>query len=243
MRYNGDAARRARSCSTTSPAPSSRRPSTSTSARRRSRPWAAIRTKSSPCWSGPSTPTPTTPAPCSAWPCENDRHGNDDYARAALRAGRQAVSRRTSARCSTSACCTRTCEHFERAKQCYQRILDVVSRRTSGPGCTSRTPTPRATCTTTRKPAAARIGSAQMLSVPVTDFELSVRSRNCLQKMGIRTLGDLTADDRAGAAGQQELRRDVARRNPRDAVVEGPGARPVRLDQVRRTSRRSSPTS
>jgi DNA-directed RNA polymerase subunit alpha len=33
---------------------------------------------------------------------------------------------------------------------------------------------------------------AQVLSVPVTDFELSVRSRNCLQKMGIRTLGDLT---------------------------------------------------
>jgi len=32
----------------------------------------------------------------------------------------------------------------------------------------------------------------QLLGVPVTDFELSVRSRNCLQKMGIRTLGDLT---------------------------------------------------
>jgi DNA-directed RNA polymerase subunit alpha len=33
---------------------------------------------------------------------------------------------------------------------------------------------------------------AQVLSIPVTDFELSVRSRNCLQKMGILTLGDLT---------------------------------------------------
>ena len=33
---------------------------------------------------------------------------------------------------------------------------------------------------------------AQILNIPVTDFELSVRSRNCLQKMGIRTLGDLT---------------------------------------------------
>lgn len=32
---------------------------------------------------------------------------------------------------------------------------------------------------------------AQVLNIPVTDFELSVRSRNCLQKMGIRTLGDL----------------------------------------------------
>jgi DNA-directed RNA polymerase subunit alpha len=33
---------------------------------------------------------------------------------------------------------------------------------------------------------------SQVLGIPVTDFELSVRSRNCLQKMGIATLGDLT---------------------------------------------------
>lgn len=32
----------------------------------------------------------------------------------------------------------------------------------------------------------------QILDIPVTDFELSVRSRNCLRKMNIRTLGDLT---------------------------------------------------
>jgi len=30
-----------------------------------------------------------------------------------------------------------------------------------------------------------------VMEVPVTDFELSVRSRNCLKKMNIRTLGDL----------------------------------------------------
>ena|SRR5688572_1857832 len=29
------------------------------------------------------------------------------------------------------------------------------------------------------------------LEIPITDFELSVRSRNCLKKMNIRTLGDL----------------------------------------------------
>lgn len=33
---------------------------------------------------------------------------------------------------------------------------------------------------------------AQLLSRPVTDFELSVRSRNCLASMDIHTLGDLT---------------------------------------------------
>jgi DNA-directed RNA polymerase subunit alpha len=33
---------------------------------------------------------------------------------------------------------------------------------------------------------------SQVLEIPVTDFELSVRSRNCLKKINIRTLGDLT---------------------------------------------------
>lgn len=32
----------------------------------------------------------------------------------------------------------------------------------------------------------------QVMEVPVTDFELSVRSRNCLKKLNIKTLGDLT---------------------------------------------------
>ena len=30
------------------------------------------------------------------------------------------------------------------------------------------------------------------MEIPITDFELSVRSRNCLKRMNIRTLGDLT---------------------------------------------------
>src|SRR5206468_1105973 len=33
---------------------------------------------------------------------------------------------------------------------------------------------------------------SQVLEIPVTDFELSVRSRNCLKKINVRTLGDLT---------------------------------------------------
>lgn len=32
----------------------------------------------------------------------------------------------------------------------------------------------------------------EVLKIPVSDFELSVRSRNCLERMGITTLGDLT---------------------------------------------------
>jgi DNA-directed RNA polymerase subunit alpha len=33
---------------------------------------------------------------------------------------------------------------------------------------------------------------SQVLDIPVTDFELSVRARNCLKKMNIKSLGDLT---------------------------------------------------
>src|SRR5260370_24471399 len=40
--------------------------------------------------------------------------------------------------------------------------------------------------------AMAERGHSLVLEIPVTDFELSVRSRNCLKKMNIRTLGDLT---------------------------------------------------
>jgi DNA-directed RNA polymerase subunit alpha len=36
-----------------------------------------------------------------------------------------------------------------------------------------------------------------ILDTPVTDFELSVRARNCLKKMDIRTLGDLVATTEA----------------------------------------------
>src|SRR5687768_18183028 len=38
-----------------------------------------------------------------------------------------------------------------------------------------------------------RIGGKRnaVLDIPITDFELSVRSRNCLKKMNIRSLGDL----------------------------------------------------
>jgi DNA-directed RNA polymerase subunit alpha len=80
---------------------------------------------------------------------------------------------------------------FSRAQACYRRVLEVFPDH------------PRARLFL--KDAAAG-GSmlydedaqkrnerlSQMLNIPVTDFELSVRSRNCLQKMGLRTLGDLT---------------------------------------------------
>jgi len=81
-------------------------------------------------------------------------------------------------------------QQYDRAQQCYQRILDqypshlrarlfLKDAQASGDMYYDED--------AQRK----RDRASQVLSVPVSDFELSVRSRNCLQKMGINTLGDL----------------------------------------------------
>jgi len=121
---------------------------------------------------------------------ENDRHGNDEYARQLYeRAASQFPSHVGTL--LNLGLLYEDLEHFERAKQCYQRILDAYPAH------------PRARLFFKDADASrdqyfdeeARRRQdrlAQILSVPVTDFELSVRSRNCLQKMGVMTLGDLT---------------------------------------------------
>lgn len=80
---------------------------------------------------------------------------------------------------------------FGRAQACYKRVLDTFPDH------------PRAKLFAKDAAAGGNLlydedaqkrneRLSQLLNIPVTDFELSVRSRNCLQKMGIRTLGDLT---------------------------------------------------
>jgi len=79
---------------------------------------------------------------------------------------------------------------FERAAQCYQRVLDVYpdhQRALLFLKDTEASSDQFYDEDAQKK----RDRMSQVLSIPVTDFELSVRSRNCLQKMGIMTLGDL----------------------------------------------------
>jgi DNA-directed RNA polymerase subunit alpha len=82
-------------------------------------------------------------------------------------------------------------QQFDRAQICYQRVLDSFPDH------------PRARLYSRDASASGNIlydeeaqrrqdRLAAVLNIPVTDFELSVRSRNCLQKMGVRTLGDLS---------------------------------------------------
>ena len=61
----------------------------------------------------------------------------------------------------------------------------------------------------------------QLLQIPITDFELSVRSRNCLAKMNIHTLGDLIQKTEAellsyknfGETSLAEIKRILAQKN------------------------------
>jgi DNA-directed RNA polymerase subunit alpha len=120
---------------------------------------------------------------------ENDRRGNDD---AAMELYKRAVDRLPAHIGSliNLGLLHEDREQYEKAAQCYQRVLDVYPDH------------PRAALFFRDTEASheqffdedaakKRDRMGQVLGIPVTDFELSVRSRNCLQKMGIMTLGDL----------------------------------------------------
>jgi DNA-directed RNA polymerase subunit alpha len=120
---------------------------------------------------------------------ENDRRGNDDEA---LKLYERSASRFPShiGALLNLGVLYEDSQRFDRAVQCYQRILEAhpneprarlyyKDARASGDMFFDEDAQKR------------RDRLSQVLSVPVTDFELSVRSRNCLQKMGLLTLGDL----------------------------------------------------
>ena len=80
---------------------------------------------------------------------------------------------------------------FDKAQMCYKRILDCYPDH---PQTLLYMKDAAATGNILYDEEAQRRNDrlAQTLNMPVTNFELSVRSRNCLQKMGIDTIGDLT---------------------------------------------------
>ena len=82
-------------------------------------------------------------------------------------------------------------QQYERAKQCYQRILDAFPAHERA-RLFLKDASASGDMFVDEEAQKRQDRLAQVLNIPVTDFELSVRSRNCLQKMGVRTLGDLT---------------------------------------------------
>ncbi|GIW98051.1 MAG: RNA polymerase subunit alpha domain protein [Pirellulaceae bacterium] len=79
---------------------------------------------------------------------------------------------------------------YAKAQACYKRVLDVFPDH---PRARLYLKDAAASGNAYYDEEAMRMNERlnQLLSIPVHDFELSVRSRNCLQKMGIQTLGDL----------------------------------------------------
>ena len=120
---------------------------------------------------------------------ENDRHGNDDTA---LEYYERSVARYPAhlGALLNLGVLYEDRQHYERAAQCFQRILDSFPNN-------GRTRLFFKDVQASRNmfydedAQRRRDRLSQVLGIPVTDFELSVRSRNCLQKMGINTLGDL----------------------------------------------------
>jgi DNA-directed RNA polymerase subunit alpha len=120
----------------------------------------------------------------------NDRHGNDEvaiefYERAASQTPAHAGS------LLNLGILYEDKGRFGQAARCYNRILDVYPDH---PRARLFLRDTRASRSMYYDEDAERSMSrfSQVLDIPVTDFELSVRSRNCLAKMNIFTLGHLT---------------------------------------------------
>jgi DNA-directed RNA polymerase subunit alpha len=121
---------------------------------------------------------------------ENDRHGNDDYARNLYERAASQFPTHVGTLLNLGLL-YEDLEYFDRAKQCYLRILDIYPGHERARLYFKDSDASR-DMYYDEDARRRQERLEQILSVPVTDFELSVRSRNCLQKMGVMTLGDLT---------------------------------------------------
>lgn len=82
-------------------------------------------------------------------------------------------------------------ERYDRAVDCYRKLADANPHDEQA-RLFLRDAEASLTQFYSPEEEAATSRYSQVLEIPVTDFELSVRARNCLKKMNIRTLGDLT---------------------------------------------------
>lgn len=120
---------------------------------------------------------------------DNDRHGNDEMAIDLYQRSTGRFPAHGGALLNLGLL-YEDAGRYDRAVHCYERILDVhpghhrarlflKDAQASGDMFYDEEEKRR------------RERDGQLMSVPVTDFELSVRSRNCLERMGVMTLGDL----------------------------------------------------
>lgn len=121
---------------------------------------------------------------------ENDRLGNDDEALRLYERAAKAFPTGIGALINLGVMYEDNGQ-YDKAQLCYKRILDC---HPDHPRTQLYMKDASATGNMLYDEEAQRRNDrlAQTLNMPVANFELSVRSRNCLQKMGIETIGDLT---------------------------------------------------
>jgi len=120
---------------------------------------------------------------------ENDRRGNDDKAMDLYRRSAKHFPSHVGALLNLGLLYE---DHgqYDRAQQCYRRVLEVYPNHAKAAlymkdACASDDEL------FDLEAEKAQDRMSQVLNIPVSDFELSVRSRNCLSRMGVDTLGDL----------------------------------------------------
>ncbi len=169
---------------------SNRRPSISISGVRRWLRWGVIRRRWWPSTSGRWRWSQGIPAALFGLALENDRRGNDEGALRLYERAVRGYPSHVGALLNLGIMYEDT-QRYEQAQSCYRRILDSLSQ--SPPRRLYFKDAVASSDMFYDEEAQKRNDRLnQVLSISVNDFELSVRSRNCLQKMGIRTLGDLT---------------------------------------------------
>ena len=121
---------------------------------------------------------------------ENDRRGNDDTALQLYQRSAATFPTHVGTLLNLGVLYEDR-QQFDRAQTCYQRILDTHPDHERA-RLYMKDASASGNVMFDEEAQRRNDRLAQVLSIPVSDFELSVRSRNCLQKMGVRTLGDLT---------------------------------------------------
>ena len=120
---------------------------------------------------------------------ENDRYGNDDAAMEMYKRAAATFPAHVGSLVNLGLLYEDR-EQYERAAQCYQRVLDSYpDHKRAALYIKDTEATHEQFYDDDAMKKRDRMG--QVLGIPVSDFELSVRSRNCLEKMGVTTLGDL----------------------------------------------------